>query len=95
MIPNQINIKGLSDTEVSKSRDQYGNNSIKITENRVLWHALKEVVFEPMFILLLAACLIYFFVGQFMEGIIMLVSIFIVVGIFYIRHTGPKMQYRH
>ena len=36
MIQHQINIKGLSDTEVSKSRDQYGNNSIEITENRVL-----------------------------------------------------------
>ena len=44
MIPNQIDLQGLSDTEVSKSRDQYGNNSIEITEKRVLWHVLKEVV---------------------------------------------------
>ena len=81
MITTQINIKGLSDAQVSQSRNQFGNNSIEIQENRVLWHVLKEVVFEPMFILLLAACLIYFFVGQYMEGIIMLVSIFIVAGI--------------
>ncbi|HEY6503419.1 MAG TPA: cation-translocating P-type ATPase, partial [Chitinophagaceae bacterium] len=40
-----------------------------------------EVALEPMFILLLAACIIYFIVGQYQEGIIMLVSIFIVTGI--------------
>ena len=81
MIPSQINIQGLSDTQVSQSRNQHGNNSIEIQEDRVFWHVLKEVVFEPMFILLLAACIIYFFVGQYVEGIIMLVSIFIVAGI--------------
>jgi len=47
----------------------------------VFLNVLKEVVLEPMFILLLAACIIYFAVGQYKEGIIMLVSIFIVAGI--------------
>jgi Ca2+-transporting ATPase len=50
-------------------------------EDRVFFEVLKEVVMEPMFIILLAACIIYFAVGQLKEGIIMLVSIFIVAGI--------------
>ena len=78
---DQIKIKGLSDIQVAKSRVEHGNNSIEVEEGRVFWHVLKDVVFEPMFILLLAACIIYFFVGQYVEGIIMLVSIFIVAGI--------------
>lgn len=44
-------------------------------------NVLKEVILEPMFIILLVACIIYFAVGQYQEGIIMLVSIFIVAGI--------------
>ncbi|HEY8689395.1 MAG TPA: cation-translocating P-type ATPase [Chitinophagaceae bacterium] len=81
MIENQNKIKGLSDNDVSLSRNLHGNNSIEIQEDRVFWYVLKGVVLEPMFILLLAACVIYFIVGQHMEGIIMLVSIFIVAAI--------------
>lgn len=80
-IPTPIKAGGLSDTQVSQSRNQHGNNSIEMREDRLLRHILKEVVLQPMFILLLAACIIYFFVEQYLNGIIMLVSIFIVAGI--------------
>jgi Ca2+-transporting ATPase len=50
-------------------------------EDRVFFQVLKEVVLEPMFIILLAACIIYFAVKQYKEGCIMLVSILIVAGI--------------
>lgn len=78
---NQKEIFGLTNTEVEKSRIVYGDNAVHQGEKRLLLHVLKEIVFEPMFILLLAACLIYFFVGRSSDGIIMLVSIFIVSGI--------------
>ena len=78
---DQKNITGLTDAEVSKSRDAYGTNKEHAGENRLLLHVLKEIVFQPMFILLLAACLIYFFVGRYSDGIIMMVSICIVSGI--------------
>lgn len=74
-------IQGLTSKEVLASRKKYGSNNIEMQEDRVFWHVLKEVVLEPMFILLLAACVIYFFVGQYQEGIIMAVSVFIVAGI--------------
>lgn len=75
--PNQ----GLTDEQVNKSRQQHGSNAMDMQEDRVFFEVLKEVVTEPMFIILLAACIIYFAVGQLKEGIIMLVSIFIVAGI--------------
>jgi P-type Ca2+ transporter type 2C len=78
---NEKNIQGLTDTEVTKSRSIHGNNTVHAGENRLLLHVLKEIFFQPMFILLLAACLIYFFAGRYSDGIIMLVSIFIVAGI--------------
>ncbi len=78
---DQKNIQGLRDEEVTKSRAAYGVNKEHAGENRLLLHVLKEIFFQPMFILLLAACLIYFFVGRYSDGIIMMVSIFIVSGI--------------
>jgi Ca2+-transporting ATPase len=75
------NQKGLTAEEVELSRKANGSNAMDMQEDRVFFQVLKEVVMEPMFIILLAACIIYFAVGQLKEGIIMLVSIFIVAGI--------------
>ncbi|MFN8253679.1 MAG: cation-translocating P-type ATPase [Ferruginibacter sp.] len=73
--------KGLTDEEVIKSRSSNGSNVLANGEERVFWNVMKEVVTEPMFILLIAACAIYFGVAAYREGVIMLVSIFIVAGI--------------
>lgn len=73
--------KGLTTEQVNVSRSRHGSNTLEMQEDRVFLEVLKEVVLEPMFILLLAACVIYFVVGQYKEGVIMLVSIFIVAGI--------------
>ncbi len=79
---NSVNqYTGLTTEEVNASRLQHGSNAIEMQEDRVLLHVLKGIVLEPMFILLLIACTIYFFVAQFQEGFIMLAAIFIVAGI--------------
>ena len=75
------NQRGLTAEQVTVSRNRHGSNTLEMHEDRVLLQVLKEVVLEPMFIILLAACIIYFVVGQYKEGIIMLVAIFIVAGI--------------
>ena len=75
------NMTGLSSEQILDSRQQHGSNAIEFKEERVLLNVLKEIVLEPMFILLLAACVVYFVAGQTQEGIIMLVSLFIVAGI--------------
>lgn len=74
-------LAGLSSGQVKLSREQNGSNSFDTKEDRLLGHVLKEVVLEPMFILLLAAAIIYFLAGQYQEGFIMLAAIFIVAGI--------------
>ena len=73
--------QGLTTEQVTNSRNLHGGNIVEVREAPVFLRVLKEVILEPMFILLLAACIIYFIVGQYQEGIIMLVSIFIVAGI--------------
>ncbi|MGB4769988.1 MAG: cation-translocating P-type ATPase [Chitinophagaceae bacterium] len=73
--------QGLSSEEVLQSKATHGLNALALKQDRVLFNVLKEIVLEPMFILLLAACIIYFIAGDVEEGVIMLVSIFIVAGI--------------
>src|SRR3954471_22192554 len=72
---------GLSDNEVLANRPQFGSNVFSADTNRTFIHVLKEIVTEPMFIILLVACTVYFVMHQYQEGFIMLVSIFIVAGI--------------
>ena len=78
---NKEDYQGLTTSQVNANREKYGNNSIQMQEDRVFLQVLKEVVTEPMFIILLAACIIYFVVRQYQEGVIMLVSILMVAGI--------------
>ena len=73
--------KGLTSAEVEESRRKHGNNSLELHEDRIFLNVVKEIVLEPMFIILLAACIIYFLMQQYQEGFIMLVAIFIVAGI--------------
>ncbi len=72
---------GLNEGQVLESRRLQGSNALDLAEDRVFLHTLKEVVTEPMFLLLLAACIVYLIAGQYREGSIMAISICIVAGI--------------
>jgi Ca2+-transporting ATPase len=74
-------VNGLSNQEVLEKRRQYGSNAMELQEERVLLNVLKEIVLEPMFILLVLASVVYFLTASYQEGIIMLISIFLVAGI--------------
>jgi Ca2+-transporting ATPase len=75
------NPTGLTENEVLQSRTAHGSNALVIREQRLWQEVLKDVVAEPMFLLLLAASCVYFIVGQYQEGTIMIVSLFLVAGI--------------
>src|SRR4051812_15982515 len=81
---------GLSNQEVLDSRRQHGSNLMRLKEDRNFLHTAKDVVLEPMFILLLAACTVYFLTKQYQEGVIMLVSIFIVAGISFFQEYRSR-----
>ncbi len=88
------NIIGLTSAEVKESQLRFGNNKVQILKDRVFRHVVKEVVLEPMFILLLIACFIYFFAAAYQEGFIMLVSVFIVAGISFFQEYRSRNAIR-
>jgi len=57
-------LQGLSLEEVTRSRAQHGSNQLYVRPKRHLLILLKEVAIEPMFIMLVLACGLYFAIGD-------------------------------
>lgn len=74
-------VKGLSNEEVIISRVKYGTNSIVTEKKSRLFSVIKEIITEPLFIILIFSTIIYFVLGEANEAIIMLVALAFVSGI--------------
>ncbi|MCC6722591.1 MAG: cation-translocating P-type ATPase [Bacteroidia bacterium] len=74
-------ITGLNDVQVAENRLKYGSNcEIKAEKNHFL-HVLIDIITEPLFVILVFTALIYFVLGEYKEGAIMLVALLFVSGI--------------
>ena len=78
---NPYPFAGLTKEEAYASRKKYGVNKIESNNVNPFWHSLKDAVLEPMFILLVAAAVIYFVLGEFSDAWFMLGAIILVSGI--------------
>ncbi|HEY0611839.1 MAG TPA: cation-translocating P-type ATPase [Chitinophaga sp.] len=72
---------GLSEDEIPHLQQLHGRNVFHATPSRGFFSVLSGVVKEPMFILLLAASLFYFILGNSSEGYMMLAAISLVTAI--------------
>ncbi len=75
---NHFNITGLSQAEVTASREQHGENRLDYKKESGFIEALKSLLHEPMIILLLIASSIYFIIGETGDGIFLLSAIILV-----------------
>jgi Ca2+-transporting ATPase len=83
-------LPGLQPEEVIASRQKNGRNELELQDDKVLFYVLKEIVLEPMFVLLVASCTVYFLLHQKREGVIMLISIIIVAGISFFQEYRSR-----
>ena len=65
------NLKGLSDPEVKKAQEQYGDNAIKSNQNSAWYSLLFDILKEPMTLILIAVSIIYVLVGDLGEAAFM------------------------
>lgn len=72
---------GLTAAEAELSREKFGRNELNLKESGGIASTIKALVAEPMLILLIAACAIYFASGSIQEGVMMLLGIVAVSGI--------------
>jgi len=77
----QTTLKGLSTGQAEAARRQFGTNTLQSEARKSLFATLLSILIEPMFILLGIACMLYFFLGDLPEAIMMMVSIAFVIGI--------------
>jgi Ca2+-transporting ATPase len=75
------NYTGLNESQVTANRLKYGLNILESKKHNFILDLIKQVLVQPMVILLTCAALIYFLIGQSNEAIIMLVAIGLVSGI--------------
>ncbi len=81
MPANNFNIEGLTDQQVTDARKSYGSNELSFKKENGVIVSLKEIVKEPMFILLVVAATIYFITGNINDGIFMASAIVLVSAI--------------
>ncbi|MDZ4666620.1 MAG: cation-translocating P-type ATPase [bacterium] len=73
--------QGLTQNEVIASRKLHGSNVIEKGSNNKFFHVVKDVVLEPLFLILLGVSSIYFILEKPQEGFLMIGALILVSGI--------------
>ncbi len=74
-------VSGLSGREAADKLRTEGYNELPESKQRSILWIIFEVIREPMFILLVASGLIYFILGDFSEGLMLMSFVLLVIGI--------------
>ncbi|HMQ08471.1 MAG TPA: cation-translocating P-type ATPase [Saprospiraceae bacterium] len=80
-ILSNLHFEGLTDHEVSSSLRMFGRNELDSQSGNEIFRVLKDILTEPMIILLLIASTVYFSIGHVDDGLIMVAAIIFVATI--------------
>ncbi|MFZ2189190.1 MAG: cation-translocating P-type ATPase [Candidatus Magasanikiibacteriota bacterium] len=83
----QKNYQGLTSTQVEELLKVHGENSRPAVKNKTWVRRLFDIVSEPMILLLLSAAVIYFFIGDKLEAVILLCSIIPILAIEFFQES--------
>ncbi len=74
-------IPGLKETQIAELQQRYGKNVFSLEKQRRFFHIVFDIFREPMFILLMVACALYFILGKINEGWMMVAAMMFVAAI--------------
>lgn len=77
----EIRTRGLQEAEAERLLERYGRNEFGAGSGRAGWRIIVDVLREPMFVLLLLSCLLYYILGESGQGMLMLVAMVFVAAI--------------
>ncbi|MDP3354182.1 MAG: cation-translocating P-type ATPase [Flavobacteriaceae bacterium] len=83
-------MKGLSTSEVATRLTLNGFNELPSAKPKNIWRIAKEVIKEPMFLLLISCGSLYITLGDYKEGIILLLSILIIIFITFFQYQKTE-----
>lgn len=72
---------GLREADIPRLQELHGKNKIQAASSGKWISSIWSIIREPMFLLLLAACLVYFILGNITEGSMMLLAMLLVTAI--------------
>src|SRR5512137_913316 len=78
---DETNIQGLSEQEALERLAEDGYNELPSAKKRTFLHILLEVVREPMFLMLIACGLLYMFLGDREEALMLMGFVVVIIGI--------------
>lgn len=80
MVPGIQSDSGLSSEQAAQALAAQGPNTLPDTTHRAWWSMLAEILREPMFLLVLAAGLLYLGFGDRRDGLTLLVFVLVTLG---------------
>lgn len=81
MTVSQPNVAGLTSAEAKRLQDLYGKNELSPQKKETFFQKAFHILCEPMFLLLIAAAIIYFILGEPRDGAIMLIFVAGIISI--------------
>lgn len=81
---------GLTDQQAAQKLAEEGPNELPSSQKRTVFAIAFDIVREPMFALLLAGGIIYFFLGDIREAIVLLASIFVIMFITFYQENRTE-----
>lgn len=86
----ETNLQGLTQQEALERLAQDGYNELPTTRKRTFFHILMEVVREPMFLMLIACGLLYLFLGDSEEAIMLMGFVFVIIAITFYQENKTE-----
>jgi Ca2+-transporting ATPase len=81
---------GLTDADARRRLNEHGPNELPVSKPRGVLRLLREVVTEPMFLLLAACGAIYMALGDRHEALMLMGFVFVVMGITFIQQRRTE-----
>jgi Ca2+-transporting ATPase len=78
---DETDLQGLTEQEALEYLAEDGYNELPSTKKRTFLHILLEVVREPMFLMLIACGLLYLFLGDRAEALMLMGFVVVIIGI--------------
>jgi len=83
-------VRDLNSEEARKRLEQFGYNELTGSGPKNVWKIALEVIREPMFLLLIACGTLYMLLGDYREGIVLVSSILIIIGITFAQYRKTE-----
>lgn len=81
---------GLSSKEADDKLQQFGYNELPSAKPRNLWAIAREVMREPMFLLLIGCGILYMALGDYREGAVLMSTILLIITITFYQYRKTE-----